>query len=1004
MNVLAQPIKTTEPRLAADAAETGNPVFRKPSFAVRAGDRVDREAVPKHAATLVQQRAVGAHENEVAVTRVWTNSTGQVQEKSSTYIHLSPGLNVRDPANGGWKEARVTVRATPEGAVTEGGWFTCRFAASPAVRSAFSVTADTGERLSGRVLGLRYLDLASGKSVTLAEIRDAPVQVTEDGRVIYLDAFEGASGDLVYHVNESGRVEQDVVIRGTLANPSEWGLDPASTVLQAVSEFINPPAAEIRRQRLALMPIAANNRRAEIEDHQVIFETFALALGRAFPLASGDEAKNAPREAIVIKEWQSNGDSAFLFESVPYPVYRELEAMAFSDSTEAGDKRPGVVLDWVVVASQSSYTFGAYPQNPTYRISGTVSLSSGATIQANAVLKFDRGATLSVSGTLNCPTSGKAILTGIDDFSVGEPIGTDEPNGTYAQMGLLLMGTPSGNPRNLEIRYAYTGLYGYFGGTVHSDNMRFIKCTEGIASYAGTLYMSTVTFCDVPTQFRNAGTAYYFPSGVTVDPPPTVNFVNLNNGAVLRGWVEIPIAVFTCDPALKDVLVTANGEKEYGLDYYANQNGVADFVGWDTVYVNNGAYTLQLGIKDSAGNEVLSNPVSVQVDNDIWFPDHSNVTGDDYRVEAKSKFTGGTWTIWFYNTAGIVSYFNGNPNNYFASIGGTINASGWFQHSADNDPEPGFKLSAALGGAVPNSWDYMALAAVTPAGGGAQSTAVQFKFKEVPWPWNSSNTKFVVAYQQIFFPNDPIYSGGHQGALALRIMMEGIAMAAHTRNNPGLLNYASHYIVQGQNLIPQSPGYPHALINPVNWNALRLFLGVKTAQDAGCRNFYYFGHGGKQHIGGWPKGVNRPNELARVPQIAALLGNPDVGVYEHSFRFVFLDGCNTAKGGWPDAFGIPSTLRPKAWFDSQGYKRYRAFMGWNQFVQLGVGGNPTTIFFKHLDFSGGFFVEWATGKTLEQATLDSAAFPQHVGIPNWSELQKLKVTGYKDLVWQDTVP
>ncbi len=72
--------------------------------------------------------------------------------------------------------------------------------------------------------------------------------------------------------------------------------------------------------------------------------------------------------------------------------------------------------------------------------------------------------------------------------------------------------------------------------------------------------------------------------------------------------------------------------------------------------------------------------------------------------------------------------------------------------------------------------------------------------------------------------------------------------------------------------------------------------------------------------------------------------------------------------------------------------------------KLELAETPTANFFKHLDFSHGFFQEWASGKTLRTAINDSAASPNHVGIPNWSELQKLTVCGYDQLAWQDSIP
>jgi len=35
------------------------------------------------------------------------------------------------------------------------------------------------------------------------------------------------------------------------------------------------------------------------------------------------------------------------------------------------------------------------------------------------------------------------------------------------------------------------------------------------------------------------------------------------------------------------------------------------------------------------------------------------------------------------------------------------------------------------------------------------------------------------------------------------------------------------------------------------------------------------------------------------------LNDPLKGTNMHPYRFVFLDGCNTADGNWPQAFGIP---------------------------------------------------------------------------------------------------
>jgi hypothetical protein len=53
------------------------------------------------------------------------------------------------------------------------------------------------------------------------------------------------------------------------------------------------------------------------------------------------------------------------------------------------------------------------------------------------------------------------------------------------------------------------------------------------------------------------------------------------------------------------------------------------------------------------------------------------------------------------------------------------------------------------------------------------------------------------------------------------------------------------------------------------------------------------------------------------------------------YRFVFLDGCNTANGDWPGAFGMPKQAEPLSYYQGTP-NRPSAFVGWN----VTVGGKP----------------------------------------------------------------
>lgn len=94
------------------------------------------------------------------------------------------------------------------------------------------------------------------------------------------------------------------------------------------------------------------------------------------------------------------------------------------------------------------------------------------------------------------------------------------------------------------------------------------------------------------------------------------------------------------------------------------------------------------------------------------------------------------------------------------------------------------------------------------------------------------------------------------------------------------------------------------------------------------------------------------------------------------FRFVFLDGCNTASGGWPAAWGVPKQSVNSDWYKNSannpsGY-RPNAFLGWD----VTVGGkkeNWGTIdkFWQFREFWMGQWSVSYTGKSLDDA-LDEA--------------------------------
>jgi hypothetical protein len=82
-----------------------------------------------------------------------------------------------------------------------------------------------------------------------------------------------------------------------------------------------------------------------------------------------------------------------------------------------------------------------------------------------------------------------------------------------------------------------------------------------------------------------------------------------------------------------------------------------------------------------------------------------------------------------------------------------------------------------------------------------------------------------------------------------------------------------------------------------NWYSFKWTMFYSTV-----RNLVYFGHGGPNGLG---YDQRNTNTSVTVPEIEAALHTVPAGqTNRHAFRFVFLDGCSTAKGTLPEAFGI----------------------------------------------------------------------------------------------------
>ena len=251
-----------------------------------------------------------------------------------------------------------------------------------------------GQRLRSRILGLAYYDPVTGQSVLIANLKANQGELLEPNQIIYRNAFDGASADVVYTYTENS-MEQDIVIRRQLPPPSKFNL-PDDVRLAVLTEFLNPPVPRKIASHLDLKGKnqAANVRSEEsLPDELILFNTMQIGPGKAFSL--GDSSVEIP----VGKSWQQLEGRDFLIESTPFLLLKEqldklppesasltpprkrqpikqalLQAPVPSQASGRAAKpfllaqgpleKPGVVLDYLITSSRLlNLNFGALEGN-----------------------------------------------------------------------------------------------------------------------------------------------------------------------------------------------------------------------------------------------------------------------------------------------------------------------------------------------------------------------------------------------------------------------------------------------------------------------------------------------------------------------------------------------------------------------------------------------------------------------------------------------------------------
>ncbi len=519
-------------------------------------------------------------------------------------VTMANGLHYAD--RGESKESDPTIEIQPGGAAALRLAHPIAFGQTLA--AGVDILTPDGLHLRAAPRAIAYFDALDGRTALLATLKDPPdhpAEIHPGNVLVYPDAFDGVRASVRYVVDR-GSIIQCVVLADNPPDPTLFGMNADTVRIEVWTAFTEAPMPQQSDTLLRVETdpvLRAAMAEPDVIDTTLAFGEMQMVPGKAFLLSSAN-GNPAPGKAIdgavpVAKRWIETGQESWLIESVDYAAAREqLAALppsslivdADTASQLVADDRAlepvepaqpvnlpmrtvsepegqdGFCIDYTLVYGAQSWTFQS---GVTYLVDGSVWITSSATFQTNAILKYRRNATLTVSGSIITPSTGPpAILTSFDDFTAGELLPGGTPVGYYANTALYLQSIsgPYGQSiKNLDIRHAKLGISAstqYYSHTV--SNCRFHVCQTAVhANSYASVVLTNVVACAVPTLYTYYQYGSVSASNITNDCQRTVDTGGNNDS----GQRNVP-------PNLTNVIAVAGGEG-HSLALLANGTVVA---------------------------------------------------------------------------------------------------------------------------------------------------------------------------------------------------------------------------------------------------------------------------------------------------------------------------------------------------------------------------------------------------------------------------------------------
>ena len=248
-----------------------------------------------------------------------TNRFG-LKARTNSWVELQSGMHYRSPETGEWIESSPEIIITNNGAIGQGAPHQARFSVNISSPVGVEVRKPDNQQLKLRILGMAFYDFIKRTNVLIAELQDSDGQLVGANQVIYTNAFTDFQADVRYTYTQSG-IEQDIILRQRPPLPEEYGLNPDSTRLLLLTEFIDPPTNVVKVQQ-----IRRGWKKATV-DKALILGAMTVGQGTAFALGEeSDRDSGIP----VDKHWEILEGRTFLIEEISFrrmiPFLRNLQA------------------------------------------------------------------------------------------------------------------------------------------------------------------------------------------------------------------------------------------------------------------------------------------------------------------------------------------------------------------------------------------------------------------------------------------------------------------------------------------------------------------------------------------------------------------------------------------------------------------------------------------------------------------------------------------------------